>query len=101
LVASMVSFPFPCPETDIDFLISDWLCSRYDHSYPYLFSQDERLGDPKGRTFEFKSCSGAVVDDVIEDQIPALSSNQQVILVSAGGYRSYILVNLKLICYRR
>ncbi|KAJ0413256.1 fibronectin type III domain protein [Aspergillus carlsbadensis] len=63
----------------------DWVCSRYDHSYPYLVNQDERLGDPAGRTFQFKSCSGAVIADVINDQIPLLSSNQQVILLSAGG----------------
>ncbi|KAB8211919.1 fibronectin type III domain protein [Aspergillus parasiticus] len=64
---------------------SDWACSRYDHSYPYLIHNDERLGDPDARTFQFKSCSGAVIDDVINDQIPSISGNQQVILLSAGG----------------
>ncbi|OGM49583.1 hypothetical protein ABOM_001752 [Aspergillus bombycis] len=64
---------------------SDWACSRYDHAYPYLINTDERLGDPGTRTFEFKSCSGAVINDVINDQIPNISGNQQVILLSAGG----------------
>ncbi|KAE8332768.1 fibronectin type III domain protein [Aspergillus sergii] len=64
---------------------SDWACSRYDHAYPYLIHNDERLGDPDARTFQFKSCSGAVIEDVINDQIPNISGNQQVILLSAGG----------------
>ncbi|THC88424.1 hypothetical protein EYZ11_012126 [Aspergillus tanneri] len=64
---------------------SDWACSRYDHAYPYLIHTDERLGDQDARTFQFKSCSGAVIDNVINDQIPNISGNQQVILLSAGG----------------
>lgn len=59
-------------------------CARYDHSYPYLVNQDGRLGDSTKRKFQFESCSGAVVQDVIDDQIPAVDSGQQVILLSAG-----------------
>ncbi|KAL4983900.1 fibronectin type III domain protein [Aspergillus falconensis] len=64
---------------------SDWACSRYDHSYPYLIHTDERLGDPDSRTLQFESCDGADLDNVINEQIPNLSGNQQVILLSAGG----------------
>ncbi|KAF4990980.1 hypothetical protein FDECE_14187 [Fusarium decemcellulare] len=60
-------------------------CRRYDHSYPYLINQDERLGNPSNRKFQFKSCSGAVIQNVIEDQIPSIDSDQQIILLSAGG----------------
>ncbi|KAH6949082.1 SGNH hydrolase-type esterase domain-containing protein, partial [Fusarium avenaceum] len=60
-------------------------CRRYDHSYPYLINQDERLGDASKRKFQFKSCSGAVIKNVIEDQLPNIDSGQQVILLSAGG----------------
>ncbi|KAL2859377.1 SGNH hydrolase-type esterase domain-containing protein [Aspergillus pseudodeflectus] len=58
---------------------------RYDHAYPYLIHQDERLGDPGTRNFQFKSCSGAVTKDVLETQIPAIDNDQQVILLSIGG----------------
>ncbi|KAH7128006.1 SGNH hydrolase-type esterase domain-containing protein [Dactylonectria estremocensis] len=64
---------------------SDWACSRYTGSYPYLVSNDERLGDAANRNFQFKSCSGAVSKDVLEQQIPALDADQQVILLSIGG----------------
>ncbi|QIW96307.1 hypothetical protein AMS68_001825 [Peltaster fructicola] len=64
---------------------SDFSCSRYDHSYPYLLSQDLRLGDLAKRNFQFLSCSGAVSKDVIEKQLPRLEGNQDVILLSAGG----------------
>ncbi|CCT67685.1 uncharacterized protein FFUJ_14670 [Fusarium fujikuroi IMI 58289] len=60
-------------------------CRRYDHSYPYLINQDERLGDTANRKFQFKSCSGAVIKNVIEDQLPSIDSDQQIILLSAGG----------------
>lgn len=63
---------------------ADWSCRRYDHSYPNLVNQDSRLGDSSNRKFQFESCSGAVINDVIENQIPNLDSNQQVILLSAG-----------------
>ena len=64
----------------------DWACSRYDHAYPYLVNSDPSLGDPSKRTFQFLSCSGALSKDVLEKQIPRLSSDQQVILLSVGMY---------------
>jgi hypothetical protein len=64
--------------------IADENCRRYDHSYPYLINQDERLGDPSKRNFQFKSCSGAVIRNVIEDQLPSIDSDQQIVLLSAG-----------------
>jgi len=45
---------------------------------------DLRIGNSHTRNFQFKSCSGAVLKDVIEKQIPELNGNQQVILLSAG-----------------
>ncbi|KAB5550778.1 SGNH hydrolase-type esterase domain-containing protein, partial [Coniochaeta sp. 2T2.1] len=63
----------------------DWACSRYDHAYPYLVNNDPSLGDPSKRTFQFLSCSGALSKDVLEKQIPRLSSDQQAILLSVGG----------------
>ncbi|KAH7114166.1 SGNH hydrolase-type esterase domain-containing protein [Dactylonectria estremocensis] len=63
----------------------DYACSRYSHGYPNIVNSDGRLGDESKRTFEFKSCSGAVMDDVLDTQIPELSSDQQFILLSAGG----------------
>jgi hypothetical protein len=64
----------------------DWACSRYDAAFPNLVNTDYRLGDPAKRKFQFKSCSGAVMDDVLTRQIPKIDSNQQVIMISAGAY---------------
>lgn len=74
--------------------LEDWACSRYDHSYPYLIHNDPQLGDPAARTFQFASCSGAVIADVINKQIPQISGNQQVILLSAGMYISDVPTEL-------
>ncbi|KAH6712549.1 SGNH hydrolase-type esterase domain-containing protein [Leptodontidium sp. MPI-SDFR-AT-0119] len=62
-----------------------WSNRRCDQAYPNLINNDERLGDPANRKFLFQSCSGAVIADVIETQIPLLDPNQQVILLSASG----------------
>jgi hypothetical protein len=64
--------------------IPDFACARYDHAYPYLLNQDERIGNPDGRKFQFLSCSGAVMKDVVEKQIPELDSNQDAITLSIG-----------------
>ncbi|KAH7383495.1 hypothetical protein BKA64DRAFT_712381 [Cadophora sp. MPI-SDFR-AT-0126] len=62
---------------------SDEKCGRYDQAYPYLINNDDRLGDPTARTFQFQSCSGAVIADVVKKQLPLVDANQQVILLSA------------------
>lgn len=53
-------------------------------AYPVFVNEDPRLGDPSDREFQFKSCSGAVTTDILEKQIPEISNNQQIILLSAG-----------------
>ncbi|GKU19782.1 unnamed protein product [Fusarium langsethiae] len=72
---------------------SDFACARYDHAYPYLLNQDTRLGDPSKRKFQFVSCSGAVMKDVLEKQIPELDNGQDAITLSIGG-NDVGLVNL-------
>ncbi|KAM0547793.1 hypothetical protein ACHAPJ_010254 [Fusarium lateritium] len=64
---------------------SDFACARYDHAYPYLLNQDPRIGDESGRNFQFLSCSGAVMKDVVDNQIPKLDDNQDAITLSIGG----------------
>ncbi|KAF6833212.1 hypothetical protein CPLU01_05731 [Colletotrichum plurivorum] len=64
---------------------SAWACSRYSHSYPMFVDADPRLGDPKSRKWQFESCSGAVTNDVVENQIPRIDGSQDAILLSAGG----------------
>ncbi|KAK4198547.1 hypothetical protein QBC40DRAFT_308196 [Triangularia verruculosa] len=68
-----------------DALEADFACARYDHAYPYLVNQDSRIGDPSGRNFQFLSCSGAVMKDVLDKQIPQLDNNQDAITLSIGG----------------
>ncbi|KAK2882542.1 hypothetical protein FQN49_000227 [Arthroderma sp. PD_2] len=63
---------------------SDYACSRYDRSFPYLVNQDERLGDSKNRKFQFQACSGALTKDVLDKQIPLVEKEQDAILLSVG-----------------
>lgn len=64
---------------------SDWWCSRYDNSYPYLLNKG--LGDlnTQGGKFQFLSCSGAQTQEVIETQVDKMDADQDVILISSGG----------------
>jgi hypothetical protein len=64
--------------------IADFACRRYDHAYPVLVHQDDRLGDPSQRDFDFRSCSGAVIAEVMNNQVPELKGGQEIILLSAG-----------------
>jgi hypothetical protein len=55
----------------------DRTCRRYDHSYPYLLNNDPGLGDHQGdrRRFQPLTCTGARIRDVIEKQVPQLTSD--------------------------
>lgn len=53
---------------------TDWSCSRYDHSYPYLVFEDDSMGDIGGRSFQPLSCSGATAVDVLKNQIPKIKN---------------------------
>ena len=65
----------------------DWACSRYAGAYPYYVYKDPRFGD-NYPDFQFLSCSGAKIDDVLNDQIPDLESGQQAIMLSVGKFIS-------------
>jgi hypothetical protein len=57
-------------------------CCLYEKSYPVLVDEDVRLGEPAAHVFQFKSCSRAVTQDVLDHHIPAIDSSQQVVLLS-------------------
>jgi hypothetical protein len=62
----------------------DFAYTRYDHAYPYLINQDSRIGDPSGRKFQLLSCSSAIIQDMLDKQIPQLDDNQDAIILSIG-----------------
>lgn len=62
----------------------DWYCSRYDSSYPSVLNKAPALGDSKGRTFQYYSCSGAITTDVTKSQVPSLK-NPQMVTLTVGG----------------
>ena len=50
-----------------------------------MVNGDSRLGDPQKRKFQFLSCSGALLDDVVKKQISSVENDQDVMMISAGG----------------
>jgi hypothetical protein len=56
--------------------VVDRTCRRYDHSYPYLINKDPKLGNQieAGRRFEPLTCAGATIKDVVDKQIPQLTT---------------------------
>jgi hypothetical protein len=64
---------------------TDWWCSRYSHSYPYLLNMG--IGDlnERGGKFQFLSCSGAKTKEIIDTQVPRLDDGQNAILISSGA----------------
>ncbi|KAH7138736.1 SGNH hydrolase-type esterase domain-containing protein [Dendryphion nanum] len=60
-----------------------WKCSRYDNSYPYLINQYLRDGELKD--FDFHSCSGAKIPEIIDEQLDYVRGDRDVMLLSGGG----------------
>ncbi|KAI9877135.1 MAG: hypothetical protein M1830_004710 [Pleopsidium flavum] len=63
--------------------VGDYLCSRYDESYPYVINNDPSLGQGN-RKFQNFACSGHTTLDVLNKQLSTLDKPQMV-TVSAGG----------------
>lgn len=61
--------------------VLDRTCRRYDHSYPYLINADPKLGSPEevGRRFEPLTCAGATIHDIIDKQVPQLTTKYDVV----------------------
>ncbi|KAF2679009.1 SGNH hydrolase [Lentithecium fluviatile CBS 122367] len=62
----------------------DFYCSRYALSYPnilrsYLFGGNER------KELQFLSCSGATSTEILENQVPKLDEDIDLLTISAGG----------------
>jgi hypothetical protein len=55
-------------------------CSRYDGAYPLKVQEVIQ-----SQSFLFRACTGATIQDVIEQQLPNIQSNNNLITVSAGG----------------
>jgi lysophospholipase L1-like esterase len=59
-------------------------CSQYSYGYPNQINTDDNLGANPNRKFQYLGCSGALVSDVLQKQVPKLNS-PQLVTVSAGG----------------
>ncbi|MDI1488653.1 MAG: hypothetical protein OHK93_007928 [Ramalina farinacea] len=46
---------------------------------------DERFGDPEQRQSQFLACSGAKIRSILDEQVPLLNDDQQVITMTVGG----------------
>lgn len=62
----------------------DWSCSRYASSYPNIL-HTTLLGNNPNRTHQFLACSGATSTEILEQQMPSLKPNIDLLTISAGG----------------
>ena len=58
----------------------DWSCGRNTYAYPYLVAQQRPNTD-----LTFVACQGAVTGDVINEQVPALSTDTDYVSLTVGG----------------
>ena len=63
----------------------DTKCARGNFSYPSQMNLDERFGNPEQRQSQFLACSGAKIGSILDEQVPLLNDDQQVITMTAGG----------------
>lgn len=64
---------------------NDTKCARGNFSYPSQMNLDERFGNPEQRQSQFLACSGAKIGGILDEQVPLLNDEQQVITMTAGG----------------
>lgn len=57
----------------------DFLCSRYNRSYPALISNDGWTNQVSNLSFQFLACSGATSGDILRDQVPKLEDGQDAV----------------------
>jgi len=65
---------------------SNTLCKRYSQAYPLALFMDPCMpghGDPT-RKPNFIACSGAVIQDVLNNQVPNVQQNNEMITLSSG-----------------
>ncbi|ORY00322.1 SGNH hydrolase-type esterase domain-containing protein [Clohesyomyces aquaticus] len=62
----------------------DWLCSRYNESYPNIL-HTSFLGHHPKRTHQFLACTGAASTEIAEKQASALQDDLDLLTISAGG----------------
>ena len=55
---------------------TNWVCSRYDHSYPSILANYEGLANA---SFQFLACSGALSTDVLANQVPSIKGPADVV----------------------
>ena len=66
--------------------VLDRTCRRYHHSYPFLINTDPRLGKGDERRFEPLACAGATIRDVVQKQIPQLTTKFDVVRAATIPY---------------
>ncbi|KAJ4303118.1 hypothetical protein N0V90_002010 [Kalmusia sp. IMI 367209] len=62
----------------------DFYCSRYAKSYPNIL-HTSLLGKNDNRTHQFLACSGQTSTEILDTQVPALSTDLDLLTISAGG----------------
>jgi lysophospholipase L1-like esterase len=62
----------------------DYLCSRYDLSYPHIL-HTKLLGNDSNRTHQFLACTGATTTMMLATQVPQLAKNLDLLTISGGG----------------
>ncbi|KAJ1338606.1 Alpha-galactosyl-binding fungal lectin [Microdochium nivale] len=62
--------------------LDDWICSRYDQSYPMVVNND--LGSSV-TNFQYLACSGARTDGIYKQVTEKLTGDLNMVMMTAGG----------------
>ncbi|KAL8893978.1 MAG: hypothetical protein Q9192_004737 [Flavoplaca navasiana] len=74
-------------------------CYQYSYGYPNLVNMDGMMGINPLRHFQYLGCSGALIDDIKNDQVPKMQRSKAVLL-SAGGNDAHLAVILNYCVYQ-
>ncbi|KAH0565465.1 hypothetical protein GP486_001146 [Trichoglossum hirsutum] len=74
-------------------------CSQYSYGYPNLLNGDTMIGINPDRRFQYLGCSGALVGDILKNQVPKMQTSRA-ILISAGGNDAHLSTILNYCVYQ-
>ena len=74
-------------------------CYQYSYGYPNLLNANDMIGINPDRKFQYFGCSGALVSDIRDKQVPKMNK-AQLVTISAGGNDAHLATILNYCVYQ-
>ncbi|KAI9826356.1 MAG: hypothetical protein M1832_000273 [Thelocarpon impressellum] len=74
-------------------------CAQFSKGFPNLLNANDMIGLNPDRKFQYLACSGALVPDVRDKQVPKMNSAVDLVVLNAGGNDAHLATLLNYCVY--